>query len=64
MVLLIPNLQGHLRKGTALAFLQRYEEAEEAFQAGLKHDPENQQLQDALADVEAKISESFEQTMM
>ena len=46
--------QGYARKGAALAHLERFEEAEEAYRQGLEHDSGNQQMKDALKDVEAK----------
>lgn len=50
--LLFPS-QGYSRKGAALSFLNKKKEAEEAYKAGLKVDPNNQQLKDALNELEA-----------
>jgi stress-induced-phosphoprotein 1 len=36
--------QGYSRKGAALSFLKRYDEAIDVYQEGLKIDPANQQL--------------------
>jgi len=43
--------QGYSRKGTALAFLGRKQEAAKAYSDGLKFDPNNQQLLDGLKEV-------------
>lgn len=40
--------QGYSRKGTALAFLGRRDDAVKAYGDGLKFDPNNQQLLDGL----------------
>ncbi|OQV11929.1 Stress-induced-phosphoprotein 1 [Hypsibius exemplaris] len=45
--------KGYSRKGAALAYLKRHEEAVQAYEEGLKHDPGNQQLKDGLAEVRA-----------
>ena len=49
--------QGYARKGAALAQLERFEEAEEAYQQGLEYEPDNKQMKDALMDVETKQCE-------
>lgn len=40
--------QGWSRKGTALCYLNRYEEAKICFEEGLKIEPENTQLKEGL----------------
>ncbi|OWA54542.1 Stress-induced-phosphoprotein 1 [Hypsibius exemplaris] len=45
--------KGYSRKGAALAYLKRHEDAVQAYEEGLKHDPGNQQLKDGLAEVRA-----------
>ena len=49
--------QGYARKGAALAGLERFEEAEEAYRQGLEHDANNQQMKDALKEVEDRQCE-------
>lgn len=44
-------LQGYSRKGTALSFLGRKDEAAKAYTDGLQFDPNNQQLLDGLKEV-------------
>jgi len=48
--------KGYSRLGAALSYLNRDTEAYEAYQEGLKHDPNNQQLKTALNDLDAKLS--------
>ncbi|XP_071657602.1 stress-induced-phosphoprotein 1 isoform X1 [Patagioenas fasciata] len=49
--------KGYSRKAAALEFLQRFEEAKAAYEEGLRHEPGNQQLQDGLRGVEARLAE-------
>ncbi len=49
--------QGYSRKGAALSFLKRYDEAITVYEEGLKIDPSNQQL---LADLETARKDSAE----
>jgi len=46
-------IKGYSRKGKALFDMQRYDEAEEAYKAGLKVDASNQSLSAGLAEVKA-----------
>jgi len=46
--------KGYSRKGTALCYMSRYDEAKAAYEAGLKIDPNNDQLKQALQEVEAQ----------
>jgi len=50
--------KGYSRLGAALCYLNKNEEALEAYQNGLKHDPDNPQLKSGKEDLEAKISGS------
>lgn len=56
--LLISNfsyfLQGFSRKGSALSYLGRYEEAIEAYSEGLRIEPENTQLKEGLQEVKSQ----------
>lgn len=47
--------KGYSRLGAALSYLQKYEEALEAYKDGLKHDPENVQLKAGIDETQAKI---------
>lgn len=47
--------KGYSRKGSALAYLGRTKEAIEAYEEGLKHDPNNSQLKDGLMEVKAQL---------
>ncbi|XP_045165039.2 stress-induced-phosphoprotein 1-like [Mercenaria mercenaria] len=49
-------IKGWSRKGTALCYLKRYEEAKIAFEEGLKIEPDNQQLKDGLAEAESNLT--------
>lgn len=51
--------QGYSRKGSALAYLGRYEESVKAYEEGLKLDPNNVQLKDGLAEVQAQLMGPF-----
>lgn len=51
--------KGYSRKGTALAFLRRNDEATKAYEDGLKYDPNNQQLLDGLKEVRQQAQPSF-----
>lgn len=46
--------KGYSRKGSALAYLGRYAESIQAYQKGLRLDPNNEQLKSGLADVKAQ----------
>lgn len=46
--------KGYSRKGSALAYLGRYDDAIAAYGEGLKFDPGNAQLQEGLSDVRAQ----------
>lgn len=48
--------KGHSRKGAALVYLGRYDDAMRAYENGLKHDPNNEQLQEGLQEVRAKVA--------
>ncbi|XP_077993256.1 stress-induced-phosphoprotein 1-like isoform X2 [Glandiceps talaboti] len=47
--------KGYSRKGAALSFLKRYDDALATYKEGLKLDPNNKQLQDGLDEVESKL---------
>jgi len=47
--------KGYSRLGASLSYLERYKEALEAYQDGLKHDPENAQLKQGVQETEAKL---------
>ncbi|XP_067124872.1 stress-induced-phosphoprotein 1-like [Centruroides vittatus] len=48
--------KGYSRKGASLAYLKRYEEAIEAYEEGLKHDPNNVQLKEGIKEVEDQMA--------
>ncbi|KOB79182.1 Hsc70/Hsp90-organizing protein HOP [Operophtera brumata] len=50
--------KGHSRKGSALAYLGRYEDAAKAYEEGLSKDPDNVQLVSGLKEVSKRIQES------
>ncbi|CAH1791703.1 unnamed protein product [Owenia fusiformis] len=47
--------KGYSRLGAALGFLNRHEEALEAYEEGLKHDPNNAQLKDGKKEAKDKL---------
>lgn len=47
--------KGYSRKGSALAYLGRQSEAAFAYEDGLKHDPNNAQLQEGLSEVKTQM---------
>jgi len=51
--------QGWSRKGTALCYLNRYEEAKIAFEEGLKIEPENQQLNEGLEEAQKYLTGAY-----
>lgn len=55
--LLCTRTQGYSRKGLALFKLNRLQEAEDAYTAGLKVDPENTMLKDGLDEILSRQSE-------
>uniref|UniRef100_A0A1B6DW00 Stress-induced-phosphoprotein 1 n=1 Tax=Clastoptera arizonana TaxID=38151 RepID=A0A1B6DW00_9HEMI len=48
--------KGYSRKGSALAYLGRFEDSMEAYEEGLKYDPNNAQLNEGLREVSARCS--------
>lgn len=59
--------KGYGRLGAALCYLNRHEEAVEAYETGLKHDPNNAQLQSGLKEaqsVEQKQANPFADPML
>lgn len=50
--------KGYSRKGTALLYLQRNQQASEAFQSGLALDPNNQQLKEGLTESKRRLQPS------
>ncbi|XP_067680226.1 stress-induced-phosphoprotein 1-like [Haliotis asinina] len=48
--------KGYSRKGAALCYLERYQEALEVYEEGLKLDPQNQQLLDGLDDAKRHLT--------
>ncbi|XP_034033674.1 stress-induced-phosphoprotein 1 [Thalassophryne amazonica] len=49
--------KGYSRKGTALEFLGRLEDARGTYRDGLRHEPNNQQLKEGLQNIEARLAE-------
>lgn len=47
--------RGYQRKGTALFYMDRLDEAVEVYEEGLKHDPSNQGLQKDLKAAQDKM---------
>lgn len=50
--------KGYSRKGSALAYLGRYEDAAKAYEEGLSKDPDNAQLVSGLSEVSKRLQES------
>lgn len=50
--------KGYSRKGSALAFLERFEEAIAAYEEGLKLEPDNQQLKNGASEVKLQAEET------
>lgn len=50
--------KGYSRKGSALAYLGRYEDAAKAYEEGLSKDPSNAQLVSGLSEVQKQLQES------
>nr|ARR97165.1 stress-induced-phosphoprotein 1-like [Haliotis discus discus] len=48
--------KGYSRKGAALCYLERYQEASEVYEEGLKLDPSNKQLLDGLEDAKKHLT--------
>jgi len=64
MRLVITNIilflfQGYSRLGAALSYMGKEMEALDAYQEGLKHDPNNQQLKTSCNELEEKLSKNF-----
>lgn len=51
--------KGYSRKGAALHYLGRHEEAIDAYEAGLKYDPNNAQLKEGIKEVRQSIANDF-----
>lgn len=51
--------QGHSRRGAALSFLGRHQEAKEAFEEALLKEPENQSYKESLQAEEAHLTGGF-----
>lgn len=56
-LLIILLFQGYSRKGAALAYLKRYEDALNAYKEGLQLDPNNAQLKDGVREVQAQMAQ-------
>lgn len=50
------RFQGYSRKGSALQFLGRFEEAKMTFEEGLKHDENNEQLLKGRSECEDELT--------
>ncbi|XP_054712606.1 stress-induced-phosphoprotein 1-like isoform X2 [Uloborus diversus] len=48
--------KGYSRKGAALAYLKRYDDALNAYKEGLKFDPNNEQLKEGIKEVQSQMS--------
>ncbi|CDO69657.1 hypothetical protein BN946_scf184851.g45 [Trametes cinnabarina] len=57
-----PWSKGHFRKARALMKLDRYQEAKNAIQLGLSFEPNNPEMSQMLADIDARIAPSSEKT--
>ncbi|ELK24396.1 Stress-induced-phosphoprotein 1 [Myotis davidii] len=49
--------KGYSRKAAALEFLNRFEEAKQTYEEGLKHEANNPQLREGLQNMEARLAE-------
>lgn len=49
--------KGYSRKAAALEFLNRFEEAKQTYEEGLKHEANNPQLKEGLQNMEARLAE-------
>lgn len=48
--------KGYSRKAAALEFLNRFEEAKQTYEEGLKHEANNPQLKEGLQNMEARLA--------
>jgi hypothetical protein len=53
------NVKGHYRKGVALLFLERPEEAAQTLRLGLQLAPRSRQLRGSLQEAEARVRDDF-----
>jgi stress-induced-phosphoprotein 1 len=51
--------KGYSRKGAALELLQRFDDAIVTYEAGLKHDPNNEQLKEALTNCKDNLDSNM-----
>uniref|UniRef100_A0A0K8TBK0 Stress-induced-phosphoprotein 1 n=1 Tax=Lygus hesperus TaxID=30085 RepID=A0A0K8TBK0_LYGHE len=51
--------KGYSRKGSALAYLGKHKDAIQAYEEGLKHDPNNAQLKEGIQEVKAQMDGPF-----
>ena len=58
-MLLLFLCKGYSRKGSALEFLNRYEEAKLTYEEGLKYDSNNEQLKKGIAQCKAHLTGFF-----